>query len=533
MTASDDIVAAVEGAEVLAFPVRASKNRDESPSHAEDGGRGGGDVPPPGDGSPERDEDDEGNIVDQINREWALVLIGKSAVVLRERPDAPVEDRVKIVVLEAFNAYMRNRYTYEQYEDRDGNIKTRKIMHAKRWLESRARRTYDGIEFFPDPNNAPGTPGYFNLWRGHSFTPDMTTPPAERWKKYKIFRDHLLTNIVSADRINFEWVFAWFAHMVQRPRERIGTAIVLRGKMGVGKTVAGDVIGSLFASHYFLVDDPRYVVGQFNAHMASCILLQIDEGVWAGDKAAEGRLKGLVTAPKQMIEAKGVDPIRLDNYVRLMFSSNENWVVPAGMDERRFAVFDVAQHAKENHAYFAEMYEELRNGGYEALLADLLAYDLDAPGAPNLRVIPKTEALLEQKIRSLDPIPAWWLGRLEDGSQTHRASGWRAKIPIQTMFNEYLRSVEKQGVRRKSAETEFSIHMRKLVPGLKRVKSTEEVEVYDDDGRMTLATQRVNCWVFPSLTECRRSFQEDLKQPFPWDEPIDGSGDANEGETGE
>ena len=73
-------------------------------------------------------------------------------------------------------------------------------------------------------------------------------------------------------------------------RERAGTAIVLRGLMGTGKTVLGDVMGSLVAPHYFLVDDPRYVTGQFNAHMSACLLLQADEAVWARDKTAEGRL---------------------------------------------------------------------------------------------------------------------------------------------------------------------------------------------------------------------------------------------------
>ncbi len=47
--------------------------------------------------------------------------------------------------------------------------------------------------------------------------------------------------------------------------------------MGTGKSTIGEVMGSLIASHYFLVDDPRYLVGQFNAHMASCLLLQADE----------------------------------------------------------------------------------------------------------------------------------------------------------------------------------------------------------------------------------------------------------------
>src|SRR6185437_10190114 len=152
-------------------------------------------------------------------------------------------------------------------------------------------------------------------------------------KRYKTFIDHLLTNVCHGDAKLFAWVFGFFAHMVQRPRERIGVALVLRGGMGTGKTKVGEVIGRIWPRHYFLVDDPRYVTGQFNAHMATCLLLQADEAVWAGDRAAAGRLKGLITSPIQQIEAKGVDPIRLPNYVRLIFTSNEDWVVPAGKDE--------------------------------------------------------------------------------------------------------------------------------------------------------------------------------------------------------
>jgi Family of unknown function (DUF5906) len=114
-------------------------------------------------------------------------------------------------------------------------------------------------------------------------------------------------------------------------------------------------------------DEARYITGQFNAHMASCLLLQADEAVWAGDKAAEGRLKGIITSETQMIESKGVDPIRLRNFLRVIMTSNEGWVVPAGMDERRFCVLDVGSGCAQNHEYFGEMDDELNAGGRERL----------------------------------------------------------------------------------------------------------------------------------------------------------------------
>ncbi|PNG27019.1 primase-helicase family protein [Methylocella silvestris] len=498
------------GAEILAFPAKASRS-------PEDGGGSG--APPPGDPPPDGDgfDDDDGvdGIVGGMNSEWALVLMGSRAVIMREMPHAPVEDRTRVVSIDAFRAYLSNQTCVIKGRERqpDGSWKTvtRHLKLAPLWLNSRRRRTYDGIEFFPDKDDAAGTRGYFNLWRGYSVTPDPS--PAEgRRLKYRTFYDHLATNICDGNPELFRWVWNWFAHILQRPRERIGTAIAMRGKMGTGKTKIGEIMGSLFASHYFLVDDPRYVTGQFNAHMASCLLLQVDEGFWAGDKAAEGRLKGLVTAPKQMIEAKGVDPIRLDNYVRLLFSSNEGWVVPAGMDERRFCVIDVAAHVAQNGQYFAEMDAEMDAGGREALLADLLATDLDAPDAPSLRVIPKTEALLEQKLRSLDTVSAWWFERLCDGAPTRRGSAWRRQVPVDVLFDDYVHHAEKIGVRRKSEKTSLGMLLRKLVPGLGNRKASETIDLGDG----TSGVRRVPCWLFPPLADCRTAFVDAVKQPIDW-----------------
>ena len=138
--------------------------------------------------------------------------------------------------------------------------------------------------------------------------------------------------------------------------------------MGVGKTKVGQVVGSLLGDHYALVSSPRYVTGQFNAHMKALLLLHADEAFWAGDKTAEGRLKDLVTGDAHFIEHKGLDPIRVKNYVRLYVTGNEDWQIPAGFGERRFAVLDVGKDHMQDTAYFAAIDAEMDNGGREALL---------------------------------------------------------------------------------------------------------------------------------------------------------------------
>ena len=134
---------------------------------------------------------------------------------------------------------------------------------------------------------------------------------------------------------------------------------MLRGKQGVGKTKIGEIMESLLGVHYKLVADPRFVTGQFNSHMISLLLLHADEGFWAGDKKAEGKLKDLVTGKKHPIEFKREEAFWVNNYVRLLVTGNQDWQVPAGFDERRFAVLDVGDAHKQDHAYFAAIDAEM------------------------------------------------------------------------------------------------------------------------------------------------------------------------------
>lgn len=443
--------------------------------------------------------------MDSMNAEWGLVLMGSKAVIVREQIAGPMEDRLRLISVDAFRTWFLNSST----EVATGDGKVSGMTWAKRWLAHKKRRQFAGIEFFPNPDGVPGTPGYLNLWRGFS------VEPREKENGWAILRDHMLNNVCEGDEALFRWVFGWFAHMVQRPRERVGTALVMRGKMGTGKTKVGEIFGSLFAAHYFAVDDPRYVTGQFNAHMASCLLLQAEEAVWAGDKAAEGRLKGLVTSKFQMIEAKGIDPIRLDNFVRLLMTSNEDWVVPAGKDERRFCVLDINPRCAQNTEYFREMDEQLDNGGREALLHDLMTFDLSQI---DLRKIPRTGALLEQKLRSLDSVESWWFERLDAGAPTSAGRQWPDILATRTMFDDYILVADKVGVRRKSEFTAFGIKLKKLVPGLDRVRRFIETA----PGLM----ERTWCYVLPPLEVCRAAFQAEVGQVVAWGIMDDGDAPA-------
>jgi hypothetical protein len=83
-------------------------------------------------------------------------------------------------------------------------------------------------------------------------------------------------------------------------------------------------------------------------------------------------------------------------------SSNSDWIVPAGSDARRFAVFAVNNKYKGNTDYFTQLGMEMSNGGLAAMLHELLHLDLTGWHPEAAR--PETKELTRQKLQSLGPL---------------------------------------------------------------------------------------------------------------------------------
>jgi hypothetical protein len=79
-------------------------------------------------------------------------------------------------------------------------------------------------------------------------------------------------------------------------------------------------------------------------------------------------------------------------------------------------------------------------------LHDLLSFDL---GTFDIFAIPQTRALLDQKLRSLDPIDDFWSNRLYDGSD------WPSRVICDDLHVEYVRASSQIGVGRKRSPSEF------------------------------------------------------------------------------
>ena len=98
----------------------------------------------------------------------------------------------------------------------------------------------------------------------------------------------------------------------------------------------------------------------------------------------------LVSEPTIPIERKGLDLKTVRSCIHLILASNNQWIVPAGVDERRFLVLDVSPVHAQDGAYFEALINQMDKGGRAAMLYDLLHFDLKTV---NLRKVPATAAL--------------------------------------------------------------------------------------------------------------------------------------------
>lgn len=305
------------------------------------------------------------------------------------------------------------------------------------WLGAKGRRSYEGVEFHPgkppSSKKDKGTRPFYNLWRGWAVRPD---PEAS----CKLFLRHLLRVICKGDREVFEWAVQWLAHMVQRPEEKPGTAWVIKGRRGTGKDLVAAYVGRMMnPTHYVTVAQPKHVTGNFNNHMASCLLLHIEEGVWSGDRQAEQVLKHIITTPTLMIEKKGIDAIPVRSCLRIIETSNERWTVPAGENERRYFVCEVSDEFLQDPNYFDPLWAELEGDGPAALLHYLMGVDLTGF---NVRKPLHTAALIEEQIQGLRGV-AWWWNRV---IESERLPGgfddpWPESVDRDLLYDHYCEAL--------------------------------------------------------------------------------------------
>jgi hypothetical protein len=380
-------------------------------------------------------------VVAEFNALYMLVNEAGKAVVYQPGYDPVLKRRTfdRLATRDLLTLYM-NRQIQTGTDDKDRPVYTRV---ASLWLHSADRRQFiHGVTF--DPTSSRPKPGVLNLWEGFAIK-----PKAGDWS---LMRDHISTIICAGDAVRFDYLMGWMARMLQNPAEQGEVATIMQGGEGIGKGTLAKALMTITGHHGLAISNSKHLVGNFNAHLRDVIFLFADEALFAGDRSHVGTLKSLITEPYLTVEGKFQNAVQSPNFLHVMMASNEQWVVPASHDSRRYFVLEVSDARAGDHAYFAAIWQQMEAGGYQAMLHDLLAMDLRGF---NVRAVPVTDGLHRQRKLSLGTTEGWWLDCLERGYVFASKIGleadfavWHPKISTELLFASYLEFAKSHGERR-------------------------------------------------------------------------------------
>jgi hypothetical protein len=478
------------------------------------------------------DESEVPKEVLKINKNYAVVRAAPKTLILYDNQPGNTDDRPFILYdINGTRQFFRNQKIPNPQAEIDGRFKAF-INPFEYWLDWPGRRTFTKIVFEPSGKVKPSE---YNTWQGFI--------PSEGAQNCDLILKHIFEIAVNGIKDHFDWLMDWFADIIQNPSaEPRGTAIVLKGGRGSGKSIIGEYVGKIFGPHYQLIDTPDHIFGKFNYHLTQKLFVQVEEAVWGGDKTREGKLKSLITSKVMPVEIKFGDIFSTKNYLRLMITSNENWVVPAGPDERRFFVLKTSDkyqkrndekyksHNEKCRKYFDALVTEMQNGGVEALYLYLKGRKIKC----DLRYAPHTEGLAEQKMLGMDIVYRWLYARIaEDRTLIDRSKKWRDGrdefkselksatryiinklqnkwvtdwVPYEVIYHDFSNFEKKAGKGRYGTSKKTFSQTLKEILGIDSAKQIT-LRLNDPDSDSP-DKRRIMCIKFPTHKECKRIFFE-------------------------
>jgi Family of unknown function (DUF5906) len=279
-------------------------------------------------------------------------------MVLRRNPlkMAPLQDYVFMRIAKAEYGF--------RYYDTAGRRKVwfpsfEKVLSQYYEPEYHEDDPYDGafviaerVEFLPGaPEITHDNDGcrVLNLWkpppwseRGHTEEP-------------KVFLEHL-AYVLDHDTPAIEHILNFLAHLVQRPHERIGHALLITSEAkGIGKSTLGTVVRRLVGDQNSRVAQTKDLKSSFDGWLIGKLVVQIDEVYEARNWDLANKLKPLITEPTVSANIKYGPQIEIENYARFLMFSNHNAPLNIEEGDRRYFVFNSKAQARED-AYYDRLY---------------------------------------------------------------------------------------------------------------------------------------------------------------------------------
>ena len=311
---------------------------------------------------------------------------------------------------------------------------------AKDYFEYERRLKYPHINFYPsmEPQN------FYNVFKGFRILPSDKKVD-EKTESIQPFLNHIKHIWCNGNEEYFVYTIKWFAQAIQTPWIRTKVALVLKSEEGSGKgIILNDFIGTIMGVYdrdsgtqgaFRTMKNESDVFGQFTNSLEGCCILFLDELVWGGDKKASGILKALITEPTNKIEHKNVGSYVTDAFQNVVIASNEEWVIPASNNTRRFFVLECNnKYAGVQNQESKDYFDAISNVPIQDVADFFYQYDLTGFNSTAFEL---TQALNEQKKLSMKSSFSWVMEELKDDASWAEYTGETPIVSKSGIYERY------------------------------------------------------------------------------------------------
>lgn len=177
-------------------------------------------------------------------------------------------------------------------------------------------------------------------------------------------------------------------------------------------------------------------------------------------------------------------------------------------------VLDVGDDKREDHAFFAAIAKQMKAGGHQAMMYDLLHRDVSKEPNPK-RIIP-TPALFRQILRSIGSEGRYMHQMLDEGRLPQSGFNPPDVTTIKALLED-LNATQPQG--RRSTRESLGRYINRTFGGL---VTTRPNGMYVATGRGAgLERERSTEYAFAPLADCRKRFEHLAGQKVEWSDTTD------------
>lgn len=201
------------------------------------------------------------------------------------------------------------------------------------WMRDKNIRTYKKLDFCPD-----GCPDdVYNTFTG--FNSKITDNPIN----IEPMLNHIKI-LVGNDDVSYEYFVDWLASIVQTPGniQGQGIAILFKSDQGVGKGLFMNWFGRkvLGDKYYYSTSKIDNILGKYAIGVKNKLLVNLDEASGKDTFQNNDDIKNLITEPKLTFEQKYCNAFEINNFARLIFTSNNQTPIKIERTDRRFVCYE-------------------------------------------------------------------------------------------------------------------------------------------------------------------------------------------------